>query len=270
MRIPMLRGRPFTEADRLMSQRVAVVNETFVHRFCADRDPIGKHLGLCSGDPCAVDPGALIEIVGLARDAKYANVREAPQPMLYLPFTQQQQTLRELEVRTAGDPTALAATLRGELAELDRRLATVSTIELREQVDASLVAERLTAQLSTAFGLLALALAAIGLYGVIAYATLERTAEIGLRMALGADRSRVRRLVVRDTFWLLIVGIAIGLPAALMVTRLLESQLYAIRSTDPIAMIAAVGTLVAAALLAGYLPARRATRVDPLIALRAE
>jgi predicted permease len=270
MRIPILRGRSFTDADRSTSQRVAVVSEAFVHRFFANRDPIGKRIGLCSADPCGVEPGAMIEIVGLARDAKYANVRETHQPMLYLPFTQQNQSLRELEVRTAGAPAALAATLRAELAEVDRRLATVSTIELREQVDASLVGERLTAKLSAAFGLLALALAAIGLYGVVAYATLERTAEIGLRMALGADRRQVRRLVVRDVLWLVAIGIGIGLPAALMVTQLLESQLYAITSTDPVALIATLGTLIAAALLAGYLPTRRATRVDPLIALRAE
>jgi ABC-type antimicrobial peptide transport system permease subunit len=190
--------------------------------------------------------------------------------MLYVPFTQYEQSLRELEVRTAGAPAAVAAALHRELAGVDRRLAIVGMIQLRDQVDASLLAERLVAKLSATFGLLALALAAVGLYGVVAYVTTQRTGEIGVRMALGADRREVRWLVLRDTLRLVAVGVAIGIPAALGGARLLESQLYEVAPTDPVTVFVGLVTLSIAAVLAGYLPARRAGRVDPVIALRAE
>jgi predicted permease len=270
MRIAVLRGRAFTDADRSTGPRVAVVNQTFARRFLGDANPIGRRVAFCAGDPCASAPQAMMEIVGMAEDAKYADLREGNRPMLYVPFTQHDQTLRELEVRTTGNPALSAATLRRELARVDPRLASVEVTELREQVDASLLAERLTAKLSATFGLLALALAAVGLYGVIAYMTLQRTAEIGLRIALGARRRQVRRLVLGDIFRLVLVGVVLGLPGGLAGARLLEPELYGVAPTDPLATTAALVTLVVAALLAGYLPARRAAAVDPLIALRAE
>jgi putative ABC transport system permease protein len=143
-------------------------------------------------------------------------------------------------------------------------------MELRDLVDASLVAERLIAKLSATFGLLALALAVVGLYGVVAYVTTQRTGEIGVRMALGADRRDVRWLVLRDTLKLVVIGMLIGIPVALACARLLESQLYEVGPNDPLAVSIGIGTLSLAALLAGYVPARRAARVDPLIALRCE
>ena len=149
-------------------------------------------------------------------------------------------------------------------------LAIVAMTELRDQVDASLVAERLIAKLSVTFGLLALALAAVGLYGVVAYVTAQRTGEIGIRMALGADRRDVRWLVLRDTLKLVGIGLLIGIPVALAGARLLESQLYEVGPSDPLAVSIGIGTLSLTALLAGYVPARRAARVDPLIALRCE
>jgi ABC-type antimicrobial peptide transport system permease subunit len=212
----------------------------------------------------------MMEIVGLVEDAKYYTLREDPRPMLFLPLGQHTQNPRELEVRTAGDPAAVAATLHRALTAADSRIAIVSMRTLREQVEASIVPERLVARMSTVFGLLALALAAVGLYGVVSYVTAQRTGEIGIRMALGAGRMEVQRLVLRDTLTLVLIGVALGLPAALAGARLLASQLYEVGPGDLVSIALALGTLASTALIAGYLPARRAGRVDPLAALRAE
>jgi predicted permease len=269
MGMTVLRGRPFAETDRGSAPLVAIVNRAFAQQFLGGADPVGRRVAFCAGTPCVPRRG-LMEIVGLLEDAKYYSLREDSRAMLYVPIAQDAQNPRELEVRTAGDPAAIAARLHRELSTGDSRLAIVSMTPLQNQVDASIVPERLVAQLSTAFGLLALALAAIGLYGVIAYVTAQRIGEIGIRMALGADRGEVRRLVLADTLRLVVIGVAIGLPAALAGARLLESQLYGIKPADPLALAAGLATLVAASLAAGYLPARRAVRVDPCRALRAE
>jgi predicted permease len=270
MRIAVLRGRSFTDQDHETARKVAIVNETFAQQFFAGIDPIGRPVGLCSSDPCGSPATEMMEVVGLAGDAKYVDLREQPRPMLYLPFTQTGQTVRQIEVRTAGDPAGVAAAVHRELAGADHRVAIVGMDALRDLVGRSLVAERLIAKLSATFGLLALALAAVGLYGVIAYVTAERTGEIGIRLALGAGRRDVRRLVLRDTIAMLCGGAAIGIPAALAAARLLAGQLYAVGPNDPLTVSMALVTLSAAALLAGYLPARRAARLDPVIALRAE
>jgi predicted lysophospholipase L1 biosynthesis ABC-type transport system permease subunit len=211
-----------------------------------------------------------MEVVGVTEDAKYVNLREEKRPMLYVPFPQSNQTLHQVEVRTAGAPAAIAASLYRELAGVDARLAIVGMTELRDHVDASITAERLIAELSTTFGLLALALAAVGLYGVMAYMTTQRTGEIGLRIALGANRRQIRWLVVRDTLVLVAARASIGLPLALGGAGLLRRQLYEVAPNDPVAFVLAIGTLSLAAVLAAYMPARRASRVDPLVALRHE
>ena len=270
MRIAVLRGRGFTIDDRETAQRVAVVNEAFAERFFGDVDPIGKRVGLCSSDPCGSPPNGMMEIVGVTEDAKYSDLREEKRSMLYVPFTQVAQNLSEIQVRTVGDPTAVAATIYRELAGVDRRVAIVGMTQARDRVDASLVAERMIAKLSAVFGLLALALAGVGLYGLVAYMTTQRRGEIGIRMALGAGRRDVRRLVLRDTVMLVALGAGLGIPAALAGAQLLSKLLYQVGPSDPIAVSLSIGALACVAIVAGYLPARRATQVDPAKALRAE
>jgi predicted permease len=270
VRIAVLRGRSFTADDRERAPKVAIVNETFARRFLGGRDPIGRRVGLCSSVPCAADVKEMMEIVGVAEDAKYTSLREDRRPMLYVPFTQYESNLSEIQVRTAGDPAAVAATLYRELATFDRRLAIVGMVQARERVDASILPEGLIAKLSAVFGLLALTLASVGLYGLIAYVTTQRTGEIGIRMALGAQRWDVRRLVLHDTFRLIALGMTLGIPAATGAARLLSSLLYQVGPFDPVAMTLSVAALFGAAMVAAYLPARRATRVNPSNALRAE
>jgi predicted permease len=270
MRIAVLGGRGFTNDDHETAPRVAIVNEAFARHFFGGADPIGKRVGLCSNDPCGSPPKGMMEIVGVTEDAKYVDLREEKRPMLYVPFTQLEQNLSEIQVRTVGDPAAVATTIYRELAGVDRRLAIVGMIQARDRVDASIVAETMIAKLSAAFGLLALALAGVGLYGLIAYMTTQRTGEIGIRMALGAERRDVRRLVLRDTARLVALGAAIGIPAALSGAPLLSSQLYQVGPSDPAALSLSIAALSFVALVAGYLPARRATKIDPANALRAE
>jgi predicted permease len=270
MRIAVLSGRRFTDADDETATKVAIVNEAFGRQFFGDAgEAIGRRVGFCSSDPCG-PPTALMEIVGVTEDAKYVDLREENVPMLYVPFAQHEQQLNEIQVRTAGDPTAAAATIHGELSAVDGRLAIVGMIEARDQIDASLLAERLIAKLSTTFGFLALALAAVGLYGLIAYATTYRAGEIGIRMALGAQHRDVRRLVLGDTVKLLTFGAVIGLPIALGGAYLIASQLYEVQPTDSSVVSVSIAVLSFAGLLAGYLPSRWAARVDPAAALRAE
>jgi predicted permease len=270
MRLAVLRGRGFTDADHETAPRVAAVNETFARQFFGEEDPIGRRVGFCSNASCGPPHNPMMEVVGVIEDAKYIDLREDKRAMLYVPFTQFDQNLSELEVRTAGNPAAVVARLHRELATVDRRLAVVATIAARDQVDASIVAERLVARLSATFGLLAVSLAGVGLYGLIAYVSAQRTGEIGIRMALGAGDRDVRRLVLRDTLALVGLGAIIGLPAALGAGWLLSSQLYQVGPADPVVLTLSIAALAVVALVAGYLPARRATGVDPATALRAE
>ena len=269
MGIDVQRGRAFSEDDRMATARVAMISREFAMRFFGTADPIGKRIGLCSSDPCRPDV-PMMEIVGVAEDAKYVALREQPRPIIYVPFTQSQTNLHEIEVRTTGDPAAIASTLHRALSNVDPRLAIVGVTKMRDHINSSLIAERLVAQLSVVFGVFALALAGIGIYGLIAYLTAQRTAEIGLRLALGATRRAVLAQVLQESFVLVAIAVVVGLPLALIGGRLLGSQLYEVRFADPVAIIVSLITLVSVATIAGYVPARRASRVDPMIALRAE
>jgi predicted permease len=270
MGIAVLRGRGFTEDDRQAATNVAIVNDAFVRQFSGGEAPIGRRVGLCSSESCGPAATRMMEIVGVAEDAKYSNLRVAAPPIVYVPYTQVERNLEELQVRTTGDVSAVASTVFRALTDVDRRLAIVAMMTAHDRVDASLATENMVAKLSSIFGLVALALAAVGLSGLVAYMTAHRTQEIGVRMALGAGRREVRRLVLGNTMRLVALGAGIGIPVALALARLLSGLLYQVEPYDPVVLSLSLGVLVCVALVAGYLPAQRAARVDPIKALRAE
>jgi predicted permease len=263
MGMQVLRGRSFSDTDRANAPPVAIVNETFARQFFNDPAPMGRRVGL--GAPAKV----MMEVVGVVGDAKYGSMRESAVPMLYVPFTQYDGQLGQLQVRTAADPATLSSQLRRELGSVDGRMAIVDVMEMQDAVDASLLGETLIAKLSTLFGMLALLLSAVGLYGVVAYMSAQRTVEVGIRMALGADRRSVTWLVLRQVVNLVLVGLLVGAPAAFFASRLVGSQLYGMTPNDPVAIALAILMLSAVALVAGCIPARRASRIDPSVALKA-
>jgi len=270
MRIRVLRGRAFTDDDRAQAANVAIVNDAFARQFFGGAVPIGKRVGLCSSESCGPSAARMMDIVGVVEDAKYSNLRQPAPPILYMPFAQVEQRLGEIQVRTAGDVSAVGSSLYRALADVDRRLTIVGMMTARDRVDASLATPNMVARLSSVFGLLALVLAAVGLSGLVAYMTTQRTQEIGIRIALGAGRREVRRLVLGNTLRPVALGAAVGIPAALALARLLSGLLYQVDPFDPVVLSLSLGILAAAALVAGYLPARRAVRVDPIKALRVE
>jgi len=211
-----------------------------------------------------------LTIVGVMGDTKTRDLRESPAPMIYLPLFQSVVGAVTFEVRTALDPHLLANPILQAVKATDSRLTVSDVKTLTEQVDQSLIQERLIALLSSLFGLLALLLAAVGLYGLMTYAVNRRTGEIGIRMALGARRGQIAGMIVRETVQLLLIGLGIGIPAALAVSRLIQTQLYGLKSDDPLTLSIAISVLGTIAVLAAYLPARRASSVEPMQTLRTE
>jgi predicted permease len=269
MGIPLLSGRSINSHDDAYSPKVAVVNQTFAQRIFPNENPIGKRFGFDSDKPSE------IEIIGLARDAKYTSQREDTPPTVYLSWAQNLKAIGSatFEVRTTGESNAALAAIRQAVREVDSNLPLKDIKTQIEQADETLTMERLFAKLLSLFGLLAQQLASIGLYGVMAYSVSQRTHEIGIRMALGADRSKVLRMIMKQGMTLTIIGIALGLGGAYVLTKYLESltsMLFGVRPRDPLTFGATALLLTLVALIACYIPARRATRVDPLIALRYE
>jgi putative ABC transport system permease protein len=264
--IPLVAGREFTWRDDASASKVAVVNEAFVRRFFPGRSAVGRHLTFT-----ASKPPAPIEIVGVVRDSKSATVAEKSEPFVYAPYLQDPK-LGELTfyVRAAQAPETLSSAIREQVRQLDPKLPVYGIKTLSRQLDDSLASDRLIVILSACFGGLATILAAIGIYGVLAFAVGQRRREIGVRMALGADPASVRRLVLGEVGRFLVVGGAIGLPAACVLARLVESILFGVRATDPLVYAGGTALMAAVAALAGSLPARRAARIDPLEALRSE
>jgi predicted permease len=268
MEMPLLLGRTFRESDSEDAPRVAVVNERFAAQYFAGGNPIGHRLwfGAANGEPT--------EIVGIARDAKYTDLRSPTQPTVYVPFSQDVPGQANFAVRTVGDPLALIPAVRQAAREID---AQVPLFEVKSQIDQaeeSLAKEALFARLSTLLGSMALLLAAVGLYGTMSYVVVRRTPEIGIRIALGAERRAIMRMVLGDTFAVVLVGAVFGIPATLLASRawrdVLDQILFGLQPNDPIITLSAAAILILVAFLAGWVPARTASKVDPMIALQTE
>jgi predicted permease len=266
--VRVLAGRAFDLRDEQPdTAKVGVINETFAKRYFAGQSPVGRHIGM-GGDPgTKLD----IEVVGVVQDTKYEDMRTEVPYELYRPYRQMEFTLgMNAYVRAQGDPAGLFPALRQAVRETDANVPIVGLRTLQQQVDQSLTTERMLATLSAIFGLLATVLAAVGLYGVMAYMVALRTREIGIRMALGAGRPSVVWLIMREVMLLAGVGVMLGAPAAWFLSRLVESQLFGVKPADPPTILLAMIGIGAVAAISGYLPARRATGIDPIRALRWE
>jgi predicted permease len=264
MQIPLLEGREFTLADEPDSLRILIVNQTFAQRYWPHQDPIGKRI--------SVDD-KWFSVVGVARDSDYSelsDLKEQRKPFLYFPLLQNYSKGTIVHVRVAGDPGAFAPTLEKTIHELDADLPLFEVTPLTSRVQVASTNERIAGTFVGAFGLLAMTLAAVGIYGVISYTARQRTREIGIRMALGAQRTNILRLVLNHGLTLTALGLAIGLVLSFVLTRFLRGMLFGVATTDALTFICVVTLLCAAALLACYLPARRAMKVDPIVALKHE
>jgi predicted permease len=260
LEVPILSGRALREADRAGAPGAMVVNETFARRFWPNGDALGKHV--TSGDG-----GRPYEIVGIARDGKYLTLGEPARPYMYLPALQSPNDIQML-VRTTGDPRSLIAAVRREILAAAPEWQALNARTMDEQIGVSLLPQRIAAGVLWLFGLVALLLASVGLYGVIAYSVTTRTKEIGVRIALGAQHTNVVRGVIRESLTLVAIGAALGIPVAWAVTRLLTGFLLGVTSSDPLAYAGAIAVLAAVTLAASWIPARRASRVDPVVALK--
>jgi len=267
LKIPVLLGREFNERDILGAPKVGIVNRKFVKRYFRGADPLGRHIGM------GIDPGTKtdIQIVGVVGDTKYESMRDEIPEELYIPSEQKEfANGGTVYLRAQGDPTRVFSTLRAAVGGIDATVPMFDTRTLNDQVQISLLTDRLLATLSSVFGCLATLLAALGLYGVMAFMVAQRTREIGIRIALGARQGSVVWMVLRETLTLAGIGVAIGLAGAYGITRLIQTQLFGVQPTDLLTMAAASLGIAAVTALAGYVPARRATRIDPMSALRWE
>jgi len=265
MKMPILRGRAFTAADKADSKPVAIVNEAFAQKYWPNQDAVGKRLRLKDRK------AALAEVVGVTKTSRYIFISEPPFPFVYLPYAQNFSSRMSLFVETAGDPAEIATPLRVVVRSLDANIPIYNARTMANLYQQrTVVVLMMILQLVSALGLLGLALALIGLYGLIAYSVSRRTQEIGIRMALGAHRSDVLKMVLRHGFVLSIIGIAIGLAASIALRPVLAAGLIGIGSTNPIVLLIVPLALILVTIAACYLPARRASQVDPIRALRWE
>jgi predicted permease len=262
--MPIVLGRDFDDRDLATKAKVMIVNETFARHYFGSESPVGRHIGLA--------PGVFdVEIIGVARDGKYTGLREAPVRMMFVPYRQSiggsQSTVL---VRTAGEPLAFTPTLRRLVRAVDRQAIVHDVATAQDRIDRTLLRERLVATVSGLFGGLALLLAAIGVYGVLSYGIAQRTREFGIRIAIGAEGRSILAMVLREAGWVLALGIVGGLAVAWRLGRVIGSLLYGVQPGDLASLTIAVAVLAAAGTLAAWIPARRASRIDPMEALRSE
>ena len=262
MGIPIVLGRALSPRDHETAPKVVVINETAAKKYFPGENPIGQRFG------SSIETTNQLEIVGVLRDAKYDSVREPAPPTMYVPYLQARPGGAMIELRTAGDPASVTAAVREAVRQVDPNLPIMDVSTQLEQVERRFQQEKMFAQACTLFGGLALLLAAIGLFGLMSYSVSRRTNEIGIRMALGAQRHDVLRLVMRESMTLVLVGVLIGVALAVGTSGLVETMLFSLAATDAATIAAAIAVMVFVSALAGFLPARRAARVDPMVALR--
>jgi predicted permease len=263
MGIPLLAGRDFTAADRENAPRVALVNQTLARELPGGGAAVGQRIRMAGEKDD-------LEIVGVIGDARYASLRDPAPRTLYLPYRQHRQHRMTFALRVPGDPASVAAPVRQVMAEIDPKVPLFDLRSQEEQIDLMVRPERLFAYVAAGFALLALLLACLGIYGTLSYSVARRTAEIGLRMALGAERRDVIVGVLRESLAPVIIGVTLGLAAAFAATQVIESMLYGLTPTDTATLAMATGALLVSALVAAWVPSYRASRVDPSAALRNE
>jgi predicted permease len=262
MEIPVVRGRSLSSRDDESAPKVAVINEAAAKKYFANEDPVGQHFG------SSIENSGQLEIVGVLRDAKYNSVRDPAPPTMYVPYRQARAGSAVIEVRTAGEPATVTSGVREAVRQIDAALPMMDVSTQLEQVEKRFQQEKLFAQAYTLFGGLAMLVASIGLFGLMSYTVARRTNEIGIRMALGAQRGDVMRQVLRESMILVAVGVVLGVAAAVGTGRFLTTMLFGLAPTDVTTIVAATALMAAVSALAGFLPARRASRVDPMVALR--
>jgi predicted permease len=268
MQIPLLAGRGFGPRDTATSQHVAIISEQMARHLFPGVSPIGRTYYIGSDD--TMEPTQQEQVIGVARDVKFGSLKEPVAYIDYLPYAQQEWRFGDFEVRYSGDFSAIAREVQQAIHSVDRRLPITHITTLNEQVARSFTNQTIIAELSAFFAVVAVFLSCIGLYGLMSYLVSRRTGEIGIRMALGAKRSGVAWQVMREIGLLVLAGIVVGLPLTLSGIRLVRKMLYGLSGTDPLSLAAATGLLLFAGMASGYLPARRASRVDPVVALRDE
>ena len=268
MGIPMIAGRAFTQRDAESPRRIAVVNQALVRKYFPHQNPIGRRFSM---DDAKTKDRSWLEIVGVCANTRYAHLKEDPPP-LHFDLYRQSKDIGGVTyvVRTRMKPDALVPSLRAVVQKIDRDLPLMDVRTQRQQIDVTMLQERVFASLTAAFGILALALACVGIYGIMAYTVSQRTNEIGIRLALGARRGQVRGMVLKEAGWLAAVGVVVGVAVALWLGQLVKSMLYGLQPFDPTSLLGSTSLLLCVATLAGWVPAMRASRVEPMEALRHE